>query len=74
MSKLFRDAEGEVEFVDGDAPTKKALKMGILTYRIVGFNPITGNRVAEVMITKKGQDYFLRTLPVGIRNHVGGVQ
>lgn len=74
MNDSFRDDQGIIEFVDGLEPTYEAIEAGIMTYRMVGVNPMTGNRVAEAMITKKGQEILLREMPVEHRKAIGGVQ
>lgn len=74
MSALFRDDQGVIEFVDGLEPTYEAIEAGIMTYQILGVSPITGNRIAEALITKKGQEILLREMPVEHRKAIGGVQ
>jgi len=64
----------ELDFVDDIIPTPEAIENGIMSFRVVGYNEVTGRYIAEATITQKGRDLFLRTFPIADRNTVGGVQ
>jgi hypothetical protein len=70
----MRDEHGLIEFPGDDEPTEEAMRDGFMTYRIIGVNPRTGNRIAQGLITPKGFEFIKRDYPLEDRDVVGGIQ
>jgi hypothetical protein len=49
----MKDKYGIIEFPDDVEPTPWAMRAGLVSYQLTGFNSKTGNRTAEITISPK---------------------